>query len=394
MGKSAPAAPEPPDPYATARAQTGSNVSTAVANTVLGNANETGPLGSVRYNQNGSYKLDEPVLDKNGAPVTTRKWVADEGAGAMPNDPQYRVYQAGSSEGGGVGGGNQSAGRFIDSRTGADWSDLASSGGGRWVEEQQTSSREIPMWERITTLSPQEQAKYDRQNEVQINLLDLANSQSRRLQDTLASPLNLDGLPDARNSVNGPQMEWNRNVETLSGDLGDTGSQLTNFGDVRGPQRTVGPNDFSADRRRVEDALYQRLNPQLERDRAALETQLVNQGFTRGTEAYRNELDSSNRQANDARLGVIAAGGQEQSRLTGLLNDKFTLENAAQGQEFTQAAALTRVAQPTLKAATGQQKCRFSGVISSAERRTGKSSELKVAMLATARHFGGARAAV
>lgn len=275
MGKDSPSPPPPPDPYATARAQTGSNVSTAIANTVLGNANETGPLGSVSYRQNGSYKLSEPVLDANGAPTMTRRWVPDANAGATPMDPQYKVWQPGVD----YGEGQRGAGGFIDSRTGQPWNDLASVGGGRWVEEAATTTRDIPQWERITTLSPEQQALYDRQTAVQKNLLDLANTQSTRLQGLLASPLSFDDIPDY----------------------------------TQGALQRVLADDGSAGRARVEQALFDRVNPQLDRDRAALENNLVNQGFTRGSEAFNSEMDSANRATNDARLAITAAGGQEQS---------------------------------------------------------------------------------
>lgn len=291
MGKDSPSAPPPPDPYATARAQTNSNVSTAVANTVLGNANETGPLGSVRYQQNGSYRLGEPVLDANGQPTTTRRFVPNADGSSTPADPSFRVWQEGISNGEGQYG----AGRYIDSRTGNTWDDAGTSGGS-WVEDQNMSYRDIPQWERITTLSPQEQAKYDKTNQVQQKFLDIANAQAGRLEGSLATPLSFADIPDNTQGVLAKILKAN------------TGT------------------DFSADRQRVENALYDRLNPQLDRDRAGLENQLVNQGFSRGTEAFRNELDSANRQANDARLGVVAAGGQEQSRLQNMqLNDFQTM---------------------------------------------------------------------
>lgn len=299
MGKSAPSAPPPPDPYATARAQTDSNVSTAVANTVLGNANETSPLGTVRYQQTGSYKMSEPVLDANGAPTYTRRWVSDPTNSGANNGP----------DGNPVGGGSYSympgVGVTMAPTDGA---------GGHWVEEQVMSNRDIPTWERVTTLSPEQQELYDRQTATQKGLLDLALSQTGRLQQTLGQPLDFSDIPDQTQGVL---------ARILGGEAGSI-------------RRDLPTNDYSEDRKRVEDALYARLNPQLTQDRAALETQLLNQGFTRGTEAFNTELDSANRQANDARLGVIAAGGQEQSRLRGLDFQSFALENDAQNQAFNQ----------------------------------------------------------
>lgn len=58
MGK--PKAPTPPDPKVTAAAQTGTNVSTAIANTMMGNVNQVGPDGSLTYSQSGTYDQVDP----------------------------------------------------------------------------------------------------------------------------------------------------------------------------------------------------------------------------------------------------------------------------------------------------------------------------------------------
>jgi len=54
----------------------------------------------------------------------------------------------------------------------------------------------------------------------------------------------------------------------------------------------------------VDTALYDRLNPQFDRERTQLETSLANQGFQVGTEAYDTAIDELNRSRNDARLAV------------------------------------------------------------------------------------------
>jgi len=67
-------------------------------------------------------------------------------------------------------------------------------------------------------------------------------------------------------------------------------------------------------RARVEEALFNRINPSLERDRNSLESRLRNQGLAPGGEAWQNAMGDFTRQTNDARLAVTAAGGAEQSR--------------------------------------------------------------------------------
>jgi hypothetical protein len=53
------------------------------------------------------------------------------------------------------------------------------------------------------------------------------------------------------------------------------------------------------------------MNPQLDRDRSALETKLINQGLVRGSDAFNQAMDESNRQANDARTQTFLASGAE-----------------------------------------------------------------------------------
>lgn len=58
MGK--PQAPTPPDPQETAAAATGTNISTAIANTLMGQVGQTGPGGSLSYEQTGVQQVTDP----------------------------------------------------------------------------------------------------------------------------------------------------------------------------------------------------------------------------------------------------------------------------------------------------------------------------------------------
>jgi hypothetical protein len=103
----------------------------------------------------------------------------------------------------------------------------------------------------------------------------------------------------------------------------------------QGPElERMANNDWSQDRQRVEDALYSRINPQLDRDRAALESRLANQGIRAGSEAYREAIALADRQANDARMQTVLAGGQEQSRLAGLDMSRLGFNNNVGQQGF------------------------------------------------------------
>jgi len=70
----APDPPETPNPYATASAQTSSNVNTAIANTSMANANVYGPTGSSEFTQTGSRQIKEARKNKDGTVMTQRVW--------------------------------------------------------------------------------------------------------------------------------------------------------------------------------------------------------------------------------------------------------------------------------------------------------------------------------
>lgn len=65
---------------------------------------------------------------------------------------------------------------------------------------------------------------------------------------------------------------------------------------------------------KLTDATLQRLEPRVERDRAALEARLYGQGLQQGDAAWKAAMDDQSRAANDLRLGAMGMAGQEQSR--------------------------------------------------------------------------------
>ncbi|MBT1155734.1 tail fiber domain-containing protein [Aminobacter anthyllidis] len=62
MGK--PKAPTPPDPKETSAASTGTNISTAIANSWLNNANQVTPDGTITYSKTGEEKITDPYTGK------------------------------------------------------------------------------------------------------------------------------------------------------------------------------------------------------------------------------------------------------------------------------------------------------------------------------------------
>ena len=98
--------------------------------------------------------------------------------------------------------------------------------------------------------------------------------------------------------------------------------------------------DTAMGRNAVESALMQRLQPQLDRDRAAMETRLANQGIMLGSEAYRNAMSDYEQQVADQRLAIVGAAGQEENRMAALRQQRLQEQLALRGQPINEATAL------------------------------------------------------
>lgn len=127
-------------------------------------------------------------------------------------------------------------------------------------------------WTQRMTLSPEQQALLDSQNRVSQNLANTAEAGLNRVGAAMATPFD-----------------------------------MSRFGD---PQ--VVADDAS--RRRVEEALMSRLQPQFDRDNQALRTRLAQSGITVGSQAWNDEMARADRGLTDARMQAVMAGGQEESR--------------------------------------------------------------------------------
>ncbi len=221
---------------------------------------------------------------------------------------------------------------------------------------------DIPTYTQTQTLSPQQQAILNQNQGAQLKLSRLANEQSKFLRNHLNEGIDQSALPQGGSAAGIVAPEYQRlQSDLVNGDLGASGNivnsvptqnfngQIADAGQITNSYGT----DFSQDRRRVEDALFSRLEPQLDRSREELRTNLVNQGLREGTEAFDRAFNRFGEQSNDARMQAILAGGQEQSRLAGLEAQRAGFENAAQSQLFGQNQAQTN---STLQAQQAQQQ--------------------------------------
>jgi hypothetical protein len=170
------------------------------------------------------------------------------------------------------------------------------------IGRQNVGGVDVPQFSRTTTLSPEQQALYNQQNQLSQGVNNLALGQVNRLTGHLDQPVNAGSLP-----------QWAGNVV---------------------------PENFSADRQRVEQAMFDRLNPQMQRAREAEENRLVNQGFQRGTEAYTGAMGDIGRAENDARLAITERGLGEQQGLFNMALSGGQFSNAQRQQALQEMLAL------------------------------------------------------
>jgi hypothetical protein len=190
-------------------------------------------------------------------------------------------------------------------------------------------------------LSPQQAEIQDQQRQAKINLAGLANQQSTNLSSLLGHGIDLSQAPS---------------IADLSRLYGIP-APLTTFDDAGNITRDYDADNLQRDR--VEQSLFGRLQPQLELDRSRLEQQLADQGIRYGSPAYDQAMRQINQQQTDARMAVIAQGGQEQQLQSGLALQRGQFQNAAQAAAYQQALGRTT----SYNAALAQQQQQAAAVV-------------------------------
>ena len=352
--------PSPPDPKVTAAAEASGNVNTAIANTIMGNANTTGFDGSqTTYQQIGMQQVD----DGNGGKIDV---------------PRYSVTNTLSPEQQHLYGQRQHATAIAqdaaiqtlhqingNSRTPLNFDGAAAAGTVAQAPTLQTVGSGPQMQNSIQTGQIQNSlAPISQEIASTVNL----NPLDQQFQTSFSSAGN---IPTAQQlgqnfsfggggmgRIDAPALQTSYETQqanttfdqgpAVSQTFGQTGPMAntvsldrvgTDFGPAGNIQTSMGPQDWSADRQRVEDAIYSRLNPQFERQQVGMEERLRNQGLVEGTEAWNRRMDEMGRERTDARLQTILAGGSEQSRLAQLAQMQGQFANQAQAQQFDQAQA-------------------------------------------------------
>lgn len=140
------------------------------------------------------------------------------------------------------------------------------------------------------TLTPEGQALFDQQMRLSQAYGDLAEGGLGRLGQVFGTEFDASALPMVQNPNTGV-------FEPVD---------LSNLPEI---------GDYATDRSRVEQALFERLNPQLQSNRQAKEEELLLRGQGMGGRAWQSAQEDLARAEAEGRLGAILGAGQEQQRL-------------------------------------------------------------------------------
>jgi hypothetical protein len=341
--------PAPPDPVRTAAAATATNVGTSVANAFLNNVNQVTPQGSLQYDVSGNYSWADPTTGQtyNIPRFTasqflspTQQQIQQQGDATKLNLGQLSQNQSGMLTGllGTPFNPNQgnfqaqaylqanpdvaAAARNSFSRDQNNFNaqaylaanpDVAAAGVDPWTHYQQFGANEGRQFTPIAYQNPYDFAAQHWQN---------WGSDEGRAGAGVYAP----GMGDINQLQNVPGALYGyADVGGQQRSLGNYGSQAFGFGDEA---------DYNKAREHAENALYQRMDPQLQRDRAAMEARLADQGIKIGSPGYQAAMDQFNRQLTDTRLGITQAGAAEQQQAYQQALGRGQFYNQAQAQQF------------------------------------------------------------
>lgn len=167
------------------------------------------------------------------------------------------------------------------------------------------------------SLTPNAQAALDAQQSVQASLAGLGQQGITQAKGILGSPF----------QYSGPGIQTS---------LGDYGSAQTDLDTSGVPQMAVHPGVTG------QQAIMQRLAPQIEQQRAATQQRLANQGLTSGGEAYNNAMRDQGNQFNDlySQASLYGIGLDQQANQQGFNQALQSGQFANQGQQQNYGQAL------------------------------------------------------
>ncbi len=213
-----------------------------------------------------------------------------------------------------------------------------------------TSAAGTPQYTQTTTLAPSQQRQLDLTNQVSEGALGLGQSEISHIADATKNPFTLDNMPAAGqySTSQFPPLQSSINTSGMPNyQTSANGGPIQTSLDYSGAPQMMDTSQMDAARQRIEGNLFDRLNPQLDRQQNMMENKLANQGIQLGSEAWRNAQDDQGRTANDLRLAADTQAGNEvnnefnqslagRQQAIGEINNQGNFANTAQGQAFSQ----------------------------------------------------------
>lgn len=174
--------------------------------------------------------------------------------------------------------------------------------GTEYTKDAQGRNIEIPTFTTEMKFSDAEQKNYDYENQLNWAMSQLGLDQLGRLDASMSSPVNADGLPEVQYD------RLNKNYD-----------------------------QYREDALNKMRAYYQ---PELDRQKEAEYTALKNRGINENSEAYREQTALQNRQRNDAELQMYMGAGSEIDRAASLDQSAVAAQDTARNNAFAQRLAL------------------------------------------------------
>jgi len=326
-------APDTPDPYQTASAQTQSNVDTARLQAMLNNYNQVSPWGSLNWSNEGDQWTATTALN----PTLQSTLTNSQNAGL---DLSQYLGSAVDQFGNTISNGGVSAPSGSTPNLQSSWNSYLNS-----------------LYNPTNLIQP----SATNANSVQ-SALASALGRSSSLGD-INSPTT--AIPSLNNYLN----QYSSNLYDPSGLIGSSYGNAYNLGNTNAnllnSLSNLASSDFNyngvsampvadeAARKAMEDAVYgrmtSRLDPMYEQAQNTLESKLINQGITQGSEAWNTELNNFNQGKTDAYQTAmneaIAQGGTELERMFGLdmqaRQQGVTEANTLRNQPFAEGSAMS-----------------------------------------------------
>lgn len=313
MGKSK--APPPPDYAALATSQGEANLEAARLAGRLNNPNIYTPLGSREITfGTGTPSFDQAGFDQAMAAYNQQLQAYQSGGGLPDFTPSERTLYNNTFSADDYDSGRPSIEQFFNRQT-----KLSAPTAPNRDDYVVMGANDQPVIRE--SLTPEGQALFDQQMRLSQSYGDIAERGLGRLGEAFGSRFDPNMLPAIQDPSTGV-------FETMD---------LSNLPEV---------GDYVMDRQRVEQALFDRLNPQLDRQRQQREEELILRGQGMGGQAWRTTQEDLARAETESRLGAILGAGQEQQRL-------FDMANTNRGRALSEILAKTQADRQGVQAQYG-----------------------------------------